>query len=59
MTSIWLRVAAVSGASAVGLGAYGAHGFKPIDPYFKEVYGRANHYHLVHSFLIALAPAAR
>ncbi len=26
---IWLRVAAVSGASAVALGAYGAHSFRP------------------------------
>lgn len=28
-SGLWLRVAAVSGATAIGLGAYGAHAFKP------------------------------
>ena len=35
--SIWHKVAGLSGAAAVGLGAYGAHAFKPKDPYFLEV----------------------
>ena len=35
--SIWQKVAGLSGAAAVGLGAYGAHAFKPQDPYFLEV----------------------
>ena len=34
---IWHKVAGLSGAAAVGLGAYGAHAFKPQDPYFVEV----------------------
>ncbi len=34
---IWHKVAGLSGAAAVGLGAYGAHAFKPQDPYFLEV----------------------
>ena len=35
--SIWHKVAGLSGAAVVGLGAYGAHAFKPKDPYFLEV----------------------
>eukprot|EP00959_Pyramimonas_sp_CCMP1952_P407136 8532891-Pyramimonas_sp.AAC.1 len=34
--SIWYKVAGLSGASAVGAAAYGAHGFKPEDPYFNK-----------------------
>lgn len=29
MSAIFRRIAAVSGATSVGLAAYGAHGFKP------------------------------
>ena len=36
--SVWHKVAGVSGAAAVALGAYGAHQFKPEDPYFAEVH---------------------
>ncbi len=35
--SVWHNVAALSGASAVALGAYGAHGFKPKDATFTDV----------------------
>lgn len=59
MVSPWLRAAAISGASAVGLGAYGAHAFKPTDPKFATVYERGNRYHLIHSLLLAAAPHAR
>uniref|UniRef100_A0A3P9I3S1 Transmembrane protein 256 n=1 Tax=Oryzias latipes TaxID=8090 RepID=A0A3P9I3S1_ORYLA len=52
------RVAALSGASAVGLGAYGAHGFKNKDPddYQIVLYETANKYHFYHS--LALLGAA-
>lgn len=53
------RLAAVSGAASVALGAYGAHGFKPQDPHFTEVFKRANHYHMIHSLLLLAAPLAR
>ena len=33
---LWHGLAALSGAAAVSLGAYGAHGFKPKNPYFLE-----------------------
>ncbi len=35
--STWHCAAAVSGASAVALGAYGAHAFKPANPAFTDV----------------------
>lgn len=35
--NIWHAIAALSGAAAVSLGAYGAHAFKPKDPYFIDV----------------------
>ncbi|EFJ43164.1 hypothetical protein VOLCADRAFT_83381 [Volvox carteri f. nagariensis] len=57
--SVWFRVAAISGATAVGLSAYGAHGFKPKDPYYMEVFRRANNLHLVHSLLLAIAPSTK
>ena len=53
------RLSAVFGASAVALGAYGAHGFKPKDDHYMEVFKRANHYHLLHALLLAVAPLSR
>ena len=58
-TPLWLRLAALSGASAVALGAYGAHGFKPADPHFLDTFDRGNKYHLIHSLLLAVAPHTR
>ncbi|KAF9669616.1 hypothetical protein SADUNF_Sadunf14G0125900 [Salix dunnii] len=37
--SMWHKIAAVSGVAAVGLGSYGAHGFKPQNPTYKEFGG--------------------
>ncbi|CAI5672450.1 transmembrane protein 256 [Oreochromis niloticus] len=52
------RLAALSGASAVGAGAYGAHGFKNSDPddYRIVLFETANKYHFYHS--LALLGAA-
>ncbi|XP_067117808.1 transmembrane protein 256 [Osmerus mordax] len=52
------RLAALSGASAVAAGAYGAHGFKQSDSddYQRELYETANKYHFYHS--LALLGAA-
>eukprot|EP00475_Leptophrys_vorax_P042140 TRINITY_DN79490_c0_g1_i1.p1 TRINITY_DN79490_c0_g1~~TRINITY_DN79490_c0_g1_i1.p1 ORF type:complete len:127 (-),score=3.43 TRINITY_DN79490_c0_g1_i1:418-753(-) len=58
-TSTWTKVAAVSGATAVALGAYGAHAFKPNNPAYKEVWRTANLYHLVHSAALLAAPLTR
>lgn len=44
-----MRLAGVSGALAVGLGAYGAHGLKHLPPTYADVYKTASLYHLLHS----------
>ncbi|KAH7621952.1 putative Transmembrane protein 256-like [Nannochloris sp. 'desiccata'] len=56
MGSIWHILAGIGGASAVAMGAYGAHGFKPVDKYYDLVFERANKYHFMGSFVLALAP---
>ncbi len=55
----WLRVAGISGASAVILGTYGAHAFRPKDNHYLDTFETANKYHFVHSLLIGLAPSTR
>uniref|UniRef100_A0A674MVJ0 Transmembrane protein 256 n=1 Tax=Takifugu rubripes TaxID=31033 RepID=A0A674MVJ0_TAKRU len=51
------RLAALSGASAVGAGAYGAHGFKSSNPDdYRVLFEIANKYHFYHS--LALLGAA-
>jgi uncharacterized membrane protein YgdD (TMEM256/DUF423 family) len=47
--SIWFKVAGLVGASGVALAAYGAHGFKPADAHFAEVYKRANQQQMYHA----------
>lgn len=59
MASIWHTWAAAGGATAVAAGAWGAHGFRPSDPYFIDVFDRANKYHFIHSLLLACAPIVR
>jgi uncharacterized membrane protein YgdD (TMEM256/DUF423 family) len=56
MGSIWHTLAGLGGASAVAMGAYGAHGFKPVDKYYDTVFERANKYHFMGSFVLAIAP---
>jgi uncharacterized membrane protein YgdD (TMEM256/DUF423 family) len=38
------------------MGAYGAHKFKPADAYYDLVFERANKYHFMGSFLLAIVP---
>ncbi|KAF8060546.1 RPL6 [Scenedesmus sp. PABB004] len=59
MASIWFKAAGLCGASGVGLAAYGAHGFKPADAHFAEVYRRANQQQMYHAALLAVAPLTR
>jgi len=52
-------MAGIFGAIAVGLGAYGAHVIhnnKDISDRTKEVYERANKYHLLHSLALLAVP---
>jgi uncharacterized membrane protein YgdD (TMEM256/DUF423 family) len=49
-------LAAVSGALAVALGAFGAHGLKPfLDAYQLDIYNKAVLYHFVHTVVILIA----
>ena len=53
---IWWRVAGLSGASSVGLAAYGAHGLKDLDVQFTKTFENGNRMHMQHSILLALCP---
>ncbi|RZC65854.1 hypothetical protein C5167_009545 [Papaver somniferum] len=55
----WHKVAAISGMAAIGLGAYGAHGFKPKNPAYKDVWQTASVYHLVHTAALLGAPLTK
>lgn len=49
----WVKVAAASGALAVALGAFGAHGLKShVTAEGLETWKTAAHYHLVHSVVL-------
>ncbi|KDO35743.1 hypothetical protein SPRG_00504 [Saprolegnia parasitica CBS 223.65] len=60
-TSIWWKVGAVSGATAVLLGAFGAHGLKSrvSDPKLLKTWDTGAHYHLVHSLALLAVPFSR
>lgn len=55
--NVWIALAALSGALAVGLGAWGAHGLRGrLEPEALASWQTAVQYHLVHSAaLLALA----
>jgi len=55
-TSPWVRLAGVSGAMAVGLGAYGAHGLKGVPDDQKIVWETANKYHFIHTLALLAVP---
>ncbi|XP_013389619.1 transmembrane protein 256 homolog isoform X1 [Lingula anatina] len=57
--SIFVRVAGLSGALAVCMGAYGAHGLRNADPDKRSVYETANKYHLIHSLALLGTPLTR
>ncbi|XP_078284300.1 transmembrane protein 256 [Rhinoraja longicauda] len=58
---VFRRLAGLSGALAVGLGAYGAHGFRRSDrdEYLKELFETANKYHFLHSLALLGVPHCR
>lgn len=60
MASIWHKLAAIGGATAVGLGAYGSHGLSHLQPTYREVFDTANKYHILHGgLLMAIVPFTR
>lgn len=48
----WFRVAGISGAFAVGLGAWGAHAMKTKNEAFRDTFKTASLYHFVHTLAI-------
>lgn len=56
-----IRVAALSGASAVCLAAYGRHKIKdtPQSKEFRQIYESANNMHMIHSVVLLAVPLAR
>lgn len=55
-TSPWIRVAGLSGAIAVSMGAYGAHGLKKVPDDQKMVFETANRYHFIHTLAMFAVP---
>lgn len=58
--SAWFRLAALSGASAILLGAFGAHGLQKsaaiiAEPRLLKNWETAAHYHLIHAGALCLA----
>lgn len=51
--SVWLRLAGLSGASSVGLAAYGAHG-RNFDATLLRTYESGNRLHMIHSAMLAV-----
>ncbi|KAH0983956.1 hypothetical protein GBA52_011133 [Prunus armeniaca] len=56
---LWHKIAGLSGMAALGLGTYGAHGFKPENPTYKDVWQTASLYHLVHTAALVAAPITK
>ncbi len=57
--SMWIPVAGIFGATAVGAGAVGAHALPKDTPdSFKEIYKTGANYHLVHSGALFTAATA-
>jgi len=55
-TSPWIRIAGLSGAIAVSMGAYGAHGLKKVPEDQRLVFETANKYHFIHSLALLAVP---
>ena len=52
---IWRRIAGLSGASSIGLAAYGAHGLK-CDQKLRTTFENGVRLHMTHSVMLALCP---
>ncbi|XP_035214197.1 transmembrane protein 256 homolog [Stegodyphus dumicola] len=60
--SLFIKIAGLSGATAVAMGAYGSHGFYPkpdIPAELKDVYKTANYYHFLHTLALLAVPLTK
>ena len=53
---VWWRIAGLSGASWVGMAAYGAHGLKGVDSSLQKAFDNGNKMHGMHSIMLAVTP---
>jgi uncharacterized membrane protein YgdD (TMEM256/DUF423 family) len=54
--NLWLLIAAINGALAVGFGAFGAHGLQDrLDPHALQVFETGARYHMYHALAMGLA----
>ncbi|GAB9468213.1 hypothetical protein Gpo141_00005535 [Globisporangium polare] len=60
-SSLWWKIGAISGASAVLFGAFGAHALKAHvkDEKMLKNWETAAHYHLLHSVVLLAAPLSK
>lgn len=54
-TSMWVRIAGVSGATAVALGAIGAHAFHLSSDAMKDVWRLGSQYHFIHTLALGIS----
>lgn len=57
--NVWLLIAAINGALAVGFGAFGTHGLQGrLDTHHMEIFETAARYHMYHALAMGLAALA-
>ncbi|CAL1272272.1 unnamed protein product [Larinioides sclopetarius] len=59
---LFIKLAGVSGAAAVAMGAYGSHGFYPkpdVPAELKDVFKTGNYYHFLHTLALLAVPLTK